>query len=61
MDRRSLDALFVAKNITSMRTPDLPTLVYHADWGTDPKKRWLCKAVLEGGRYRAQAPVLVGD
>jgi hypothetical protein len=38
-----------------------PTVVYHADWGTDPKKRWLCKAVLEGGRYRAQAPVLVGD
>jgi hypothetical protein len=38
-----------------------PTVVYHADWGTDPKKRWLCKAVLEGGRYRAQAPVLVGE
>jgi hypothetical protein len=38
-----------------------PTVVYHADWGTDPKKRWLCKAVLEGDRYRAQAPVLVGD
>jgi hypothetical protein len=39
----------------------LPTFVYHADWGTDPKKRWLCKAVLEGDRYRAQAPMLVGD
>jgi hypothetical protein len=38
-----------------------PTVVYHADWGTDPKKRWLCKAVLEGDRYRAQASVLVGD
>jgi hypothetical protein len=38
-----------------------PTIVYHADWGTDPKKRWLCKAVLEGDLYRAQAPVLVGD
>jgi hypothetical protein len=38
-----------------------PTVVYHADWGTDPKKRWLCKAVLEGDRYRAHAPVLVGD
>ena len=39
----------------------LRTVVYHADWGTDPKKRWLCKAVLEGDRYRARAPVLVGD
>jgi hypothetical protein len=38
-----------------------PTRVYHADWGTDPKKRWLCKAVLEGDRYRVHAPTLVGD
>jgi hypothetical protein len=38
-----------------------PTTVYHSDWGTDPKKRWLCKAVLEGDRYRAHSPALVGD
>jgi hypothetical protein len=38
-----------------------PTVVYHADWGTDPKKRWLCNAVLESDHYRAQAPTLVGD
>ena len=38
-----------------------PTVVYHADWGTDPKKRWLCKAALEGDRYRADTPTLVGD
>jgi hypothetical protein len=44
-----------------MMDRSLPTFVYHADWGTDPKKRWLCKAVLEVGRYRAQAPVLAGD
>src|ERR1700680_3537514 len=40
---------------------NLPTLVYHADWGSDPKKRWLCKAVRDGGRYTAQSPTLVGD
>ena len=39
----------------------LPTFVYHADWGTDPKKRWLCKDVLQVGRYRAHAPALVDD
>ena len=36
-------------------------VVYHADWGTAPKKRWLCNAVLEGDGYRAQSPALVGD
>jgi hypothetical protein len=38
-----------------------PTVVYQADWGTDPKKRWLCKAVRDGDTYTAQAPALVGD
>lgn len=38
-----------------------PTVVYHSDWGTDPKKRWLCKDVLQVGRYRAHAPALVDD
>ena len=36
-------------------------VVYHADWGTAPKKRWLCNAVLEGDGYRAHSPALVGD
>jgi len=44
-----------------MPTTNPPVVVYHADWGTDPKKRWLCKAVLEGDSYWAQAPALVGD
>ena len=39
----------------------LPAVVYHADWGSDPKKRWLCKSVRDGGRYTAHAPTLVGD
>ena len=34
-----------------MPTTNLPTVVYHADWGTAPKKRWLCNAVLEGDGY----------
>ncbi len=40
----------------------LPTHIYHADWGTDPKKRWLARAKLTSdGRYAAEGPRLVGD
>ncbi len=35
--------------------------MYHADWGSSPRKRWLAKAVLENGRYTAYAPELVGN
>jgi hypothetical protein len=38
-----------------------PSHVWHADWGTNPKKRWVCKAVRDGQCYRAYAPTLVGD
>ena len=38
----------------------LPAVVYHADWGSDPGKRWMAKAVLEGSRYIAHAPERVG-
>jgi len=44
-----------------MLNPSLPTVVYHADWGTDPKKRWLGKAIRVGEEYTAHAPTLVGD
>jgi|SRR5580704_372244 hypothetical protein len=44
-----------------MLNQQMPTHVYHADWGSDPKKRWLCKAVREGETYTAQAPTLVDD
>jgi hypothetical protein len=44
-----------------MPTTNLPMAVYHADWGTAPKKRWLCNAVLEGDGYRAHSPAPVGD
>jgi hypothetical protein len=39
----------------------LPAVVYHADWGSNPRKRWLARAVLEGSRYTAHAPQPVGD
>lgn len=39
----------------------LPDSVWHADWGTNPKKRWVCKAVRDGQCYKANAPTLVGD
>ena len=39
-----------------------PTHIYHADWGTDPKKRWLARAKTgSDGRYTAEAPRPVGD
>lgn len=33
----------------------------HADWSTDPRKRWVCVARLGGRGWRAAAPVPVGD
>jgi len=33
----------------------LPTQIYHADWGTGPKKRWLARAIL-GSDCTAFAP-----
>jgi hypothetical protein len=33
----------------------------HADWGSDPKKRWMCVGVWEDVRYRVGVPELVGD
>lgn len=38
-----------------------PAIVVHADWSTDPKKRWLVRAVLDGDVYQVGAPELVGD
>jgi hypothetical protein len=39
-----------------------PKVVYHADWGSQPDKRWCAKAVLgEDGRYTAFAPEQVGN
>ena len=38
-----------------------PDLLVHADWGSNPKKRWMCVAEkLEAG-YHIQPPELVGD
>jgi hypothetical protein len=39
----------------------LPASVFHADWGSDPGKRWMARAVLEGSRYIAHSPEPVGD
>jgi len=41
---------------------NLPALVAHADWGSDPKKRWMAFAVLQkDGNYLAHSPEPVGD
>jgi len=37
-------------------------LVYHADWGSNEKKRWCARATLgTDGHYTAFAPKLVGN
>ncbi len=47
---------------SSLISNKLPTVVAHADWSVSPAKRWLVAARLDGpGRYRAAAPVPVGD
>ena len=39
-----------------------PTLVYHADWGSENSKRWCARAALGAdGRYTASGPDLVGN
>ena len=39
-----------------------PTVVYHADWGSNEKKRWCAKATLcTEGHYTAFAPEPVGN
>ena len=40
----------------------LPRLVVHADWGLDPRKRWMCVAErTASASYRVSAPEDVGD
>ncbi|MDQ3327008.1 MAG: hypothetical protein M3506_00590 [Chloroflexota bacterium] len=43
------------------RLDPLPSLVVHADWGSNPHKRWMTRAVLGDGGYRVEAPEPVGD
>ena len=38
-----------------------PELILHTNWGSDPKRRWMCTALLEGGRYHVRSPEPVGD
>jgi hypothetical protein len=44
-----------------MPNRSLPSVVYHADWGTKPSKRWIARAVLKSDRYVAYAPKRVHD
>ena len=38
-----------------------PSLIVHADWSTDPKKRWMCSAFIQDDQsYTIEAPALVG-
>jgi uncharacterized protein with HEPN domain len=41
---------------------ELPDLIVHADWSTDPRKRWMARAVLQSNSsFAAYEPELVGD
>lgn len=43
------------------RTPP-PSLIVHADWGSDPRKRWMCAAHRVGpDSWEVGPPELVGD
>ncbi len=45
-----------------MQRPVNPGVVYHADWGSKPEKRWCARAALDlNCRYTAFAPQLVGN
>jgi hypothetical protein len=45
----------------SSRVPTRPHLIAHADWSTNPRKRWQSVAVLEDdGCYQISAPARVG-
>ena len=39
----------------------LPSLVAHADWSTDARKRWMPLAIRADDRYKARPPEPVGD
>jgi hypothetical protein len=45
--------------VSPAAAPPTPRIVAHADWGSQPAKRWLATARREGGRWRAGAPVHV--
>ena len=40
---------------------DPADLIVHADWGSDPSKRWLCVAERRAGSYRVDMPEPVGE
>jgi hypothetical protein len=39
-----------------MATQNLPTLLCHSDWGSHPRKRWLCKAHRRTNGWSVEAP-----
>lgn len=43
------------------RAVEKPSLVFHADWSTNARKRWGARAVLEAGGYRVPATEPVGE
>jgi hypothetical protein len=47
--------------ITLRSLRDTPTVIAHADWGTQSTKQWFARATLDsGGMYHVHAPTLVG-
>lgn len=58
MDRSGRDG----REVISSKDFSLPDLICHADWSTNPAKRWMAIACrTENGEYSAQLPILVGE
>lgn len=45
----------------TLTATSLPSLVAHADWGADAKKRWMTCAIRIGECFEVSPPELVGD
>ena len=44
-----------------MSLTSMPILVVHADWGSEPCKRWMTVAIRKSGRFQVQSPEPVGE
>src|SRR5687768_10652882 len=50
-----------SESVRSFPVMMLPSLVAHADWSTDARKRWMTCAIRVEDRYRVGPPEPVGD
>ena len=44
-----------------LASPSPPAVIVHCDWSIAARKRWLCSAIRQAGRWQIGAPELVGN